>query len=204
MNVGLDQFRTPVRHFGPEDRAILDQACETGRLPDGRIATQERLALYLNFSRQTIVNNLAGRKLPLHVELKREGGSRGGISAKYRRQLSRINEIKRHENRLCGYCKTRRIFFGGFCGTCVRRWKVVNIKERFSGQFIPAAEWCAARCMSKSWLRKLAKRGTIKMARIDNLPFIHVSDSREFDESALGRNRIRRLGLTNLTSRLPD
>lgn len=96
MKIGLEQFatRAPVKHWSDGDQAVLDHALRTGRLPDpdNRIATQERLALYLGFSRQTIAKKL-GSKLPLHIELKREGGARGGMTTAYRRRVARVRTI---------------------------------------------------------------------------------------------------------------
>lgn len=101
MNFGLEQFsKAPVKHWTPDDNDVLEAALKTGLLPDDRIATQVRLALYLGFSRQTIVNKLAGRMFPLHTELKREGGGRGGLSTAHRKRLARQAEINRHTSRL--------------------------------------------------------------------------------------------------------
>lgn len=62
---------TPKR-WSADDAVTLEAACTTGRLPDGRIATQMRLALFLGFSRQCIVGKLQGRRLPLCNEVMRE------------------------------------------------------------------------------------------------------------------------------------
>lgn len=82
--------------------AVLDQACETGELPDGRIATQERLACTLGFSRQTICAKLGGRQLSKSIELKREGGlssahRRAMIRAQTMRQSSKARKV-RHDD----------------------------------------------------------------------------------------------------------
>lgn len=95
VKIGLEQFPTPPKRWGPNDQAVLDSALRTGRLPDpdNRVATQERLALYLGFSRQTIAKRIGGQ-LPLHIELKREGGSRGGMTTAYRRRVARVRAME--------------------------------------------------------------------------------------------------------------
>lgn len=93
MKIGLEHFA--ARRWRPEDQAVLDHAMNTGRLPDpdNRVATQERLALFLGFSRQTIAKRIGGQ-LPLHVELKREGGARGGMTTAYRRRVARVRAME--------------------------------------------------------------------------------------------------------------
>lgn len=71
--------------------AVLDRACETGELPDGRIATQQRLACLLGFTRQTICARLGGRKLSKSIELKREGGLRSA----HTRAMARAHAMRR-------------------------------------------------------------------------------------------------------------
>lgn len=81
-----------AKHWTPADQAALEHALATGRLPDpdNRIATQVRLALYLGFSRRTIVLRLCGRRFPLCTELMREGGR----SSAYKRAMARSSAIR--------------------------------------------------------------------------------------------------------------
>jgi hypothetical protein len=95
LKIGLEQFpKAPIKRWTPEDNAVLEEALKTGYLPDGRIATQVRLALYLGFSRMTIVNKLQYRQFPLHTELKSQGGQRGGLSTAHRKRLARQATIR--------------------------------------------------------------------------------------------------------------
>lgn len=82
----------PPKRWTVDDTAILDRACLTGRLPDGRIATQERLALALGFSRQTIVKRLEGRRLPLCNEVMREGGRSSAYQRAVRRAITILQQ----------------------------------------------------------------------------------------------------------------
>lgn len=85
-NVTAAQYqRDRIKSWTSEDNTVLEQACETGRLPDGRVATQMRLAILLGFSRQTIIKYLAGRRLPLCNELMREGGRNSAYGRAVRR-----------------------------------------------------------------------------------------------------------------------
>lgn len=83
MNIGLDQFS--VRHLSERDKAVIEEACRTGLMPDGSCASQNRLARYLGFSRQTIVNHLRGRQLSRHSEAM----SNGAKNAAYVRAMKR-------------------------------------------------------------------------------------------------------------------
>lgn len=85
-----------TKSWTPAAELALCTACETGDMPDGRIATQERLAELLGFSRQTIVSRLGGRKLMKSVELKREGGGKGGRSSAYKRAMARAATIRQN------------------------------------------------------------------------------------------------------------
>ena len=69
-------------------KAVQDAAA-SGLLPDGRVATQARLAKLLGFSRSAITRHLGdlGLTLPLAVEVMREAGRRGGRSGSYRRRV---------------------------------------------------------------------------------------------------------------------
>jgi hypothetical protein len=82
--------REAPKRWTADDTATLEAACATGRLPDGRIATQIRLALYLGFHRNTIVGKLAGRRLPLCNALMSEGG----IRSARQRAMARMNAIR--------------------------------------------------------------------------------------------------------------
>jgi len=75
-----------------EDTAALELAASTGKLADGRLATQERLALALGFTRWTIQRRLklAGLTLASGVEVMREAGRRGGCRSQYRRRLNQV------------------------------------------------------------------------------------------------------------------
>lgn len=76
----------PIKRWKPEHQAVLDHACVTGKLPDGRGASQNRLARLLGFSRQTIVVRLNGRQLPRHFEAMRDGAR----SSAYVRAVKRV------------------------------------------------------------------------------------------------------------------
>lgn len=78
------------KRWTADDTAALEAACTTGRLPDGRIATQIRLALYLGFHRNTIVGKLAGRRLPLCNALMSEGGRKSA----YQRRVARVEAMR--------------------------------------------------------------------------------------------------------------
>lgn len=78
-----------IKRWRAEDNAVLEEALRTGYLPDGRIATQQRLADHLGFCRLTVVNKLDGRQLPRAREINAEAGRRGGLEC-YRRRLARV------------------------------------------------------------------------------------------------------------------
>lgn len=86
--------RETQKRWTTDDTATVDEVCRTGRLPDpdNRIATQERLALFLGFSRQWIAKRLAGRKLPLCTKLMSEGG----MKSAERRARARAEAIRQH------------------------------------------------------------------------------------------------------------
>lgn len=84
VKIGLCQFA--VRHLSDEDKQVIEDACRTGFLPDGRVASQNRLATYLGFSRQTIVNHLKGRLLSRHIEAQSDGAR----NAAYVRAMRRV------------------------------------------------------------------------------------------------------------------
>lgn len=84
-----------MKRWTTEDQAVLDDACRTGRLPDGRGASQNRLALYLGFSRQTIVNRLCGRQLPLRCEAMSDGARRSAYVRAVKRALVMLQQGKK-------------------------------------------------------------------------------------------------------------
>lgn len=71
--------------FDADHVAALQDAAASGELPDGRIATQERLAGLLGFSRRTIAEHclLQGLQFPRSRELMSQGGQRSA----YQRRL---------------------------------------------------------------------------------------------------------------------
>lgn len=75
-----------------DDTAALERAAKSGKLDDGRPATQGRLALVLGFSQWTVHRHLKrlGLSLAGSVEVMREAGGRGGRNTQYSRRLDRV------------------------------------------------------------------------------------------------------------------
>lgn len=85
------------KNWSDDDTFALEEAARTGRLADGRIASQERIALALGFSRRTVTQHclLLGLRLPLSRELMRQGGK---VSALPRR-MARLQAIAQAKGR---------------------------------------------------------------------------------------------------------
>lgn len=75
------------KNWSDDDTFALEEAARTGRLADGRVASQERIALALECSRRTVAKRclMLGLRLPLSGELMRQGGK---VSA-LRRRMAR-------------------------------------------------------------------------------------------------------------------
>lgn len=77
-----------MKRWCDADTEALEAAANRGTLPDGRIATQERLALWLGFSRRTIAARCCdlGLTMPRSTELMSAGGRVSG----YKRRVARL------------------------------------------------------------------------------------------------------------------
>lgn len=80
-----------MKRWSTDDTAMLQGVAATGELPDGRVATQERLAALLGFTRRTIAEHC--RLMGLQLPRSRERMSEGGRNSAYRRQLIRLRVI---------------------------------------------------------------------------------------------------------------
>jgi hypothetical protein len=84
-----------AKRWTEDDQRVLDEACRTGLLPDGRPASQNRLALYLNFSREWIRQKLDGRQLPMHYRAMQDGARNSAYVRAVRRAVTMLQQSKK-------------------------------------------------------------------------------------------------------------